>query len=266
MARKDPDKMRARSVQRCAIESGHMLGLSTTFTEPRHIRLAGLISVTFFLTLMPAAKGQLLANMNLEQEISASYVGQVGPELQMFQYANTSTIPFHTMVSASEYGASLTGTYDITDNGSVAVLSIYCSGSLSVYGAGLGESYGPANKKTTFTLLQPAYVTLNVVSTGQSYASSSMYGQPGQILEDGSNGLTSSTFSPATITFEDSWSVGNTSYAPNQSGTYSMTLTFTAIPEPSSASLIGIPAAAFLLRRRRTIRSQSAGTTRPPGN
>ena len=239
------------------------------------VRCAG-VAAALVVLQVKMASAQLLGNMNLNQSVVATYYNPPFQSTNQIPVTDT-TVPFQKTVTANDgFGGSITAVYSVTDNGSVASVTITFSGSTTAAYNYMGEeSVGTAG--TTFQLLQPATFTSTVISTGTTPASTSAeleIDRNGALIEAlstvaGNNPNTySGMLGPGLITFDDLWAGPNSvpSAAANQTGTGSVSITFTAIPEPSSALLIGIPAAAFLLRRRRTIRSQSAGTTRPPGN
>ena len=217
----------------------------------------------------PAAAG-LLGNLNLEQQIDADYSYLMFSSNDAVPVTSTA-IPFQQTVSGNDsYGAAVTGTYNLADNGSVATISISCSGSVNGYYNSVGEQSVGRNG-TTFTLLEPVSYVATILTIGPpgSTAQLQIYGAGGtgniyvnMGTEDplAPNETTTGFAEPGPVTFEDGWSIGPNfpGGAADETGTYSLTVTFTAIPEPTGLSLLALGGLAFLARRRRVRRSLPA--------
>ena len=218
--------------------------------------LAAAVSV-YAIAQCRSVDAALLANMNLNQSTAADFSNGL-MTVDAIVPVTTTTVPFQTSVSANNlYGASVAASYSITDNGSVAAINITWSGSITAYYNSAGEG-SVGSSDTTFSLLQPAMYTATVATTGSApctfIVDDNSHQTIGLTTYDTATQTTSGIAPLGSISFFDSVGLpynNPTEFPMNESGTYSLSLVFTAIPEPSSAALALLPAAALLFRRWR---------------
>ena len=114
---------------------------------------------------------------------------------------------------------------------------------------------------TTFNLLKTCAYTATIASSGPTNATYVGYDEDNQQFSLGTtqsfpSDTASGVMAPGSLQFIESWAINGFNDAPkpsDESGTFSLTLTFTAIPEPSSATLLAISAAVALCRRRQIV-------------
>jgi hypothetical protein len=220
------------------------------------VMLAGALAAAAFGPARTSA--QLLGNMELNQYVEAD--NDLPPRGNSTHTPVTDTlIPFQSTISANDStGAYVTATYNISDNGSFATLTISASGSITANRNAFAEG-ADKGSNTTFNLLQACAYTATLASGGQTDAEFSIdeginvlfsLGTAQSITTDSVSGV----MAPGTLDFFDEWATVDGFNDPpqpaNESGTYSLTLTFTAIPEPSCAVLLAMPAVLSLRRRR----------------
>ncbi len=209
------------------------------------------------------ASAGLLSSVNYNQVVIVEGPGTSSSDF-MDQVLSGSTLPLSTSQTASlTDGLSSTANYSYTDTGTVATFNVNCTGILTALDQSASEgSYGPID--ITFVLAQPASYTVNLTSNMSSgtqsstniglesphsednFAKSSTTGDPLSSSGTLSSGIT--------YTFFESWSIGNTTQSGGVAagrGSDSMTLTLTAVPEPSSLCLLTLAGASFLTCRRK---------------
>ncbi len=220
------------------------------------------LTAAFVLLLAQRASAQLFENMQFNQYLKADYLdgftaGQIKP-------VTATVLPIHQTVSVNDgYGGVLTTTYDVTDNGSVASIGIASSGSITTYNS-IQEAGGVND--TRFTLAEPAFYTATIAPSGDGQGSLTLGSVSGMVYFE-SGGVSP----PQTLTFMGLAQAGTIDLAEDwglpddgshgtisKSGGQTVTLTFTTVPEPSSAVLIATAAAFFLGCCRRKFRQQSA--------
>ena len=189
------------------------------------------------------------------------------------------TLPAEQTITVAEPGvltplASASAAYAFVDNGSTASFSINCQGNLNAplseveeYTVGASSFIGPGAVGDTYvTFAQPVAYTASISITGMRNATVTLstvsQGPIGPVtsqagfLAVGTAGpmqaqMTGVLPAGQPVHVTDSWFLtnGTPTNSPPSSGTYSLLLTFTAVPEPASAGLLA--AGAALLARRR---------------
>jgi len=229
--------------------------------KPGKCKFAVLSGVMALAMLSPGhANAQLLGNMRLNQEVDADNDFPLHGNFFTTPVTDTA-IPFQTTVSANDAtGAYVTASYSLSDNGSTASISISASGLTTANGNYFEEATGPSNN-TLFNLLKTSTYTATIGSSGQTNSEFDVVDGSSLQFElftaqSSPTDTISGVMAAGPINFFDEWGALDYNDAPqpaDESGTYSLTLTFTAIPEPSSATLLAISAAVVLCRRRRRV-------------
>jgi hypothetical protein len=218
-----------------------------------------IVTSAFCLSAVHTAAASVFSSINYNQVIEVSPNPLSGPPVT--KTLSGIMLPLNQTLSVDLNGETSQATYDFTDNGSVASLSINSSFNL----AAADENAGEATNDTQFEFTQnvsyfasledtangtfggvPPYVEI-YLATGQSIFSLGGPSRAGYFQ-------TSGTLLPDTVYVMDEEFLSNNSStgdSPTGNGTDQVTLTFTAIPEPSSFCLLTIVSAGLLARRRR---------------
>jgi hypothetical protein len=211
-----------------------------------------------------AASASILSSLDFNRLVYAEYT--TNPTSFSVQPYQSTAVPLQQTLSADDgQGGRITTSYSVTDNGTQATIDITSSGSVTANNA-ISEGDGQGIT-TSFNLSMPVFYDATISTTG------SASGGTLDLTEEGSLGLVGSgygyyfhtdtsvltpqTFTgtayPGLVDLSESW--GMAIDGPNPPayglGTDTVTVVFTAIPEPSSVTLIGIPAATLLICRRR---------------
>lgn len=217
----------------------------------------GLVTIFALLSLGPgrAASAQLFSNMYFGETVVAEYINP--PQSTSQSQVVQSTAPFQQTVSVDDgLGGQITRSYDIYDAGSTAGILISSSGSITEYNT-IGLTYVLGHpEEDTFTLSEPALFTATITNNGSGSGGPNIGGNGLYIFSSGaadSSQTFTGTAGTGLIYFSEGWGIADDGQnGPiDESGSQTFSLTFTAIPEPSSTLLAGIPAAALLLCRRR---------------
>jgi hypothetical protein len=100
--------------------------------------------------------------MDVEQAVAAHFSGP--PAHSASQQVTITSIPAYQSVTENDqFGGSITSTYSITDNGSIATFDISSTGSVTAYDNGVEEV---PNKDINFSILEPVAYTVVVEATG----------------------------------------------------------------------------------------------------
>lgn len=197
------------------------------------------------------ALAQVFSSISFDEGITAT-----APQEGSSQTVTGTTLPIQQTVTASTtYGGTVTATYNITDDGSVATFDIAATGSITPNDYGVYA--GSAGNGTTFNFTRPVKYTATIAESGDRSMSCFVIGGGAYINATISDSV--QTYSGIiypeyeSVSFGDSWGLSNSLTPTSQSGADHIHFTFTAIPEPSSTLLAGIPAAALRLRQRQRI-------------
>ena len=218
-------------------------------------------------TAAPAARGGLITRIAYDQNLSASTQlfsnGGASATLVGTALPVSQTIAVAEPVGLPTPLASATASYSFTDDGTTASLSINCQGQINGPYSNLGESTSTNPSVGTFvTFAQPVAYTASISITGMRYANLTLnVGTMSPALPQlavGSVGpmqaqLTGTVPAGVPIYIADHWDLDNgiQSNPPPLSGTYSLSIVFTAVPEPAAAGLAGAIAGVALQSRRR---------------
>jgi hypothetical protein len=208
------------------------------------------------------ASAGLLSSVNYNQ-VAIAYDGPSTGASPVIQYLSGTTLPLSTTLTATQAdGCSSTANYSFTDTGTEATFNVSCTGVLTAGGQGASEgSQGPIY--TSFVLSGPSSYTATLTSAltagteSGSYMELSASNSSVVFSRSGDNDTSlssSGTLSAGvTYTFIESWGMGNTQFGDVATGhgSHSMTLTLTAVPEPSSVCLLTLAGATFLTCRRK---------------
>ena len=227
----------------------------------------------------PAARGGLITGIAYDQGLQASTnaAGEGSAMLVGTTLPVARTITVAEPVGYSTPLASASASYAFTDDGTTATFSINCSGNLNaptsdVYENTVGatNNVGPGSIGDTYvTFAQPVMYTASLSATGMQFASltlSTLIPSPLGPVQSQAGFLSVGYGGPAMakatgvlpagqrVYVTDLWELtnGTLTNPPPSSGTYSLQLTFTPVPEPASVGLAAIIGVALLARHRRS--------------
>jgi hypothetical protein len=221
----------------------------------------GVLAIVTFAKGNPAFAG-LFSQMNFNAGVFASYTPSTTQGNEATQSVAITSVPIDQTITADDLnGGAVTATYVVTDNGSVATININCAGTLTAPSNDLIEGYDlPATgyQGIGFSFSQP--VEYSAVLTDTGGAQESCQFGVGLAEEINAEFFDKTLYYSGTIPagegvgLADDWNMFNNglgSQYTNRTGSESLSFTFTAVPEPSSVVMIGIPAVFALCRRRR---------------
>jgi hypothetical protein len=230
-----------------------------------------MIGLALAVVLQRAAQAGIFSSVSVNQDALASYSPPHGQGNAVSQSIVTGTLPVNqTLVENDLNGGVITATYNITDNGSVATYDISVSGTLSALNNSLIETSAGTSSDpngTVFSFSQPVGYSVTISDSGPgNYLGFSLFGAGVFVSAGGVPGQTSTYSGTANagspLYLSENWELDNPetgSQSANLTGSDSISLTFTAVPEPSSALVVSTSAAFFLSRRRRKFYQWSPG-------
>jgi hypothetical protein len=222
---------------------------------------AGWFAAVCLVSLAAPARAQLIASPSFNEVVAAenNYTTPLGDIVE--QNVTIDSLPYQNTITEDDaLGGTITTTFSLTDNGSVANIIITSSGSVTPYNSVFeGHSQGRGD---SFILTQAVNYSMILEDEGSGSSEVILSGESG-----GTNALqlflgvsdTTETFTgvtgPGLLGFDNEWATSNDGLnpPPDLSGSASLSITFTAIPEPSSMSLVALAIPALLRRRRRSM-------------
>ena len=211
----------------------------------------------------PACAAGLIGSVSYNQYLQAEESDGFNIGEVFIQSLSGTSLPVSASATASIPGDSggplITANYNFTDNGTVAQFNIQTSGTLT---AAAQDVYERSNRDIGFTLTAPASftaletTTINALSANEYISmGSGPFNNDLNIFE--LNGFNTTLTYSGTLSagvpylFNENWGLGNNEVA-NPVGTDSgdVTLTLTAIPEPSSLALLAVATAGMFSGRK----------------
>ena len=206
-----------------------------------------------------AARGGLFASYSYDHSIFAQQSSTALPR-SMASEVSGSTLPLQQTQTVSVPGATVSATYSIFDNGTTATYHVDCQAQIThLYcNAGEGQTSPPPD---TFVLSEPATYVATFTDTGSGGTLVQFLTTDVDATDPGFSGsgtMTSTGMFRAgfPVSIVEAWGIANSSPTdpPTISGIESLSIVFTAVPEPASAGLAAAAAGAALLSRRRSRR------------
>ena len=238
----------------------HPAGARTKMKPDKTAAVFVVISAVGLCAIRPARAAGLIASVSYNQylDVDGLDLGTV-----FIQSLSGTSLPVSASATASIPGDSggplITANYNFTDNGTVAQFNIQTSGRLTDVAQ---EVYERSNRDIGFTLTAPASFTALETTTVNALSATEFISMgSGPFNNDLNifdlNGFNTTLTYSGTLSagvpylFNENWGLGNNEVA-NPVGTDSgdVTLTLTAIPEPSSFCLIAVTGAGLLSLRR----------------
>jgi hypothetical protein len=190
------------------------------------------------------ASASVFAIFSLDDQLSYSVPGN--PGLSGKEQVSDQVVPFEQTASISSgSGGTITSTYKVTDNGTVAVFGITTAGSIVGPDEDLDESGGFNPPYTRFSFSMPVICALSVSVTAGGSGAIDVEGGPATLqyanLSPGTAINATGLLLPnVPYSFVETYDLGDVGYPAitSLSGGESFTLTFTAVPEPTSAAML----------------------------
>ena len=233
-------------------------------TRYNRILIAGIYSVVS--ACATASKAGLVSSFLLSQGVYEN------PPNTIVQTAATS-VPFHQTISRDNtFGGVISTTYDAYDAGSTAGLTISTTASAAAGNFVFEQSIGLATGSTGFVFSQPVSYSITIFNNSSQVDGNFDFLNPGSsylILESSLSAYTTFQFDGTLqagrpYTIDEFWSLDNSHVSPTAppiTGSETITMRFTAIPEPTSFGAIALTATlALRCRRRLPLRTQHQPT------
>ena len=222
-------------------------------------RIGGLAVAACAAAAPAVARGGLFASFNYYHGLSVSQDGNPPPVTIATLSGSAASLPFHQTLAASLPTISATATYAFTDDGTTATYRIDCQTQITrLYGYASEGSSSASGLVDGFTLASPATYVASFTDvnggTNLQFISSDV---ASDLQLEGTGTMTRSGYIPAGeyVSILENWQLSNPlSTGPAVvSGTESLSVVFTAVPEPASAGVPAVAGAALLARRRRPV-------------
>ena len=204
-----------------------------------------------------AARGGLFASFNYYHGLSVSQDGIPPAVAGGMLSGSAASLPLHQTLTGSLPSISASATYAFTDDGTTATYRIDCQTQITRLYCEAGEgSSSPSELVDSFTLASPATYVASFTDVNGGTDLQFQSPDIALVFQLGGTGtMTRTGLIPAgqEVGILENWQLGNSlSTGPAVvSGTESLSIVFTAVPEPASAAGVAVIGAALLARRRR---------------
>ena len=222
-------------------------------------RIGSLAVAAACLVFSPSfSRGGLFADFSYYHTLSVSQIGSSPPVVTGGTLSGSAaSLPVHQTLTGSLPSISASATYAFADDGTTATYRIDCQTQITRLYCQAGEDSSSASGLVdSFTLASPAtYVASFTDVNGGTDLQFISTDNASNFQLTGSGTMTRTGLLPAgaLVFIDENWLLGNSlSTGPSVvSGTESLSIVFTAVPEPASAAGVAVIGAALLARRRR---------------
>ena len=203
------------------------------------------------------SRGGLFADFSYYHTLSVSQIGNPPVVTGGTLSGSAASLPLQQTLSASLPNVSASATYAFADDGTTATYRVDCQAQITQSNHRADEGTGSATLPADeLTFAQPVTYVATLTSTGGGGIDFQfMTPDLSHFFFNGSGTFTHTGTVPAgeLVDILEDWEIENlTPTSPAVvSGTESLSIVFTAVPEPASAAGVAVIGAALLARRRR---------------